>query len=370
MNIGIVCYPTQGGSGVVATNLAIKLSQKGHNIHLISYKRPFRLTNNYPNLYFHQVSFIEYDVLPHPEYTFSLSAKIFYLIKKHNIEIIHLHYFIPHHLPALLLIKNALNSLNTKIIVTLHGTDIYLLGKRKELIELSKYCLENSDGLTTVSNYLKKYIKRYFSLKKEIKVIPNFINIEEFAPSKSEKFTKKVPLIVHISNFRPIKNVSDIIKAFKIISDKKKVSLLLIGDGPQKEEVKDLIEELNLSKKVAFVNSSQKIAKLISKGSIFILSSMIESFALAALEAMGCGVPVVAYKVGGLPEVVAHKKNGYLVKKGDVGALAKAVLKILQNEALFKKFSINSREIATSNFNEDKIVKEYEEYYLKIKYSC
>lgn len=365
MNIGIVCYPTQGGSGVVATNLAIKLSQKGHKVHLISYKRPFRLTNSYPNLYFHQVSFIEYAVLPHPEYTFSLSAKIFYLIKKHSLEIIHLHYFIPHHLPALLLIKNIIKNLGTKIIVTLHGTDTYLLGKRRELKELAEHCLENSDGLTTVSNYLKNYTKNYFSLEKEIKVIPNFVNIKQFTPSKS----KKTPLLVHISNFRPIKNVSDIIKAFKIISDKEEISLLLIGDGPQKEAIRNLVNELNLFKKVIFNHNRQRIAKLISKGNIFILASKMESFGLVALEAMSCGLPVVAYKVGGLPEVVAHKENGFLVKKGDVEALAKAVLKILQNKELFKKFSINSRKIATSNFNEDKIVKEYEEYYLKIKYS-
>ncbi|MDI6785417.1 MAG: N-acetyl-alpha-D-glucosaminyl L-malate synthase BshA [bacterium] len=370
MNIGIVCYPTFGGSGVVATNLAIKLSQIGHKVHLISYNKPFRLKGDYSNLCFHKVNFINYYVLPYPEYTFSLSAKILRLVKEYNLEIIHLHYFIPHHLPALLLIKNALKNLKIKVIVTLHGTDTYLLGKNKELKELAKHCLENSDGITTVSNYLKNYTKKYFSLEKEIKVIPNFVDIKEFKPFKNKKIKEKALSLLHISNFRPIKNVSDIIKAFKIITEYKKISLLLIGDGPQKEDIRNLVNKLNLTKKVIFDNSKQKIAKIISKSSIFILSSKMESFGLAALEAMSCGLPIVAYKVGGLPEVIAHNKNGFLVKKDNVQALAEAVLKILQSKTLFEKFSINSREIVISSFNEDKIVKEYEEYYLKIKNLC
>jgi N-acetyl-alpha-D-glucosaminyl L-malate synthase BshA len=367
MNIGIVCWPGFGGSGVIATELAIALAQKGHKVHLISWQVPVRLDKVYPNLFFHAVPLDTYSFFPYPFYTISLASTIYRVVNDYQLDIIHTHYAIPH-TQAALFVKQICK---VKVITTLHGTDIYLLGTDASYKKIIEYSINMSDGVTAVSQALINYTEKNFNLTKKIKLIYNFINPEKFKRIHNlnlRRFYAKdnEKIIMHISNFRETKNVLQVVDVFRDILSKLQAKLILVGEGPQLNLVKERVKQKNLSEKVYFLGSTNTSAELLSIADLFILTSTIESFGLVALEAMSCQVPVVAYRVGGLPEVIEDGKCGFLVNLNETSKLADCAIRLLKDKDLHSSFSYTARKIAESKFNQKNIVDEYERYYYSI----
>lgn len=371
MNIGIVCYPTYGGSGVIATELAIELARRKHNVHLICHHRPVRLSKSYPSLTFHGAEVTPYPLFAYPFYTLSIASKIYEVIKEYNIEILHLHYAIPH-TPSALLAKYMMNTSEDmpKIITTLHGTDINLLGFEPGYRALINFSLKMSNGITAVSRYLLELTKKEFELdESKAQVIYNFVDPEIFTPYTQSNDLKKLysknneKIVTHISNFRKVKNTIDVIRIFKIIVSKLPARLLLIGHGPDIPYLENMVKEMGLSASIEFLGEINEVAPFLAISDLFILPSRTESFGLAALEAMSCKVPVVASNVGGLPEVIVNGVSGYIVNPGDVNTMAEYSLKILQDEKLQKKMGDAARQIACDKFSLKRIVSQYEDYY-------
>lgn len=367
MRIGIVCYPTYGGSGVVATELAIELAKRGHDIHLICHHRPVRLAKTYPGLVFHGAEVTSYPLFGYPFYTLSLASKIYQVVKDYGLEVLHVHYAIPH-TPASLLAKSMAEECNFKIITTLHGTDIHLVGFDPSYRQITKFSLQVSDGVTAVSQYLMRLTEKEFGLDGKMRMIYNFVDPVRFT-SEGRQDLREVyspngeKIISHVSNFRKIKRIPDLVNAFKLICAKLPARLLLIGHGPETTWVEDMVKDLGLSSKVSLLGEVNDIVSLLAISDLFILSSQMESFGLAALEAMSCGVPVVVTRVGGLPEVVEDGISGYLVDLGDVEAMAQRSLEILQDKELQKEMGQAGRRIACERFSLEEIVSRYEEYY-------
>ncbi len=373
MNIGITCYPTYGGSGVLATELGKNLSFNGHKIHFISYSKPNRLDKFYPNIYFHEANPSTYPLFDFPLYSLALASKILEIYKYENLQIFHAHYAIPHSISAYLS-KQILKKENKRInvITTLHGTDITLVGLEPAFKPLIKFSIEESCGVTAVSNFLKNETIKNYNVDKNIKVIYNFVNTNEFSPKKrnnslrSQFASENEKIICHISNFRPVKRATDIIEIFSLVQKKIPSKLLLVGDGPDYSKCETLARSLNISDKVIFLGKQNSVSELLAISDLFLLTSSTESFGLSALEAMACGVPVVCTNIGGLPEVVKHKINGLLVNVGDILQFSSAVEEILTNTNLYKTMSQNSLDIVNENFRSDIITKQYEDFYMEI----
>lgn len=371
MKIGIVCYPTYGGSGVIASELGIELAKRGHHIYLISHQVPVRLTSTQKNIKFCKVNLFSYPLFSHPFYTLAVSSKIYHILKENLLDIIHVHYAIPH-APAALLAKQMFGNLgkNVRLVTTLHGTDIELLGIDISYKEITKYSLEQSDGITTVSHQLKISTIRKFNMDSEkIKVIYNFIDPKRFNNqgrtrhlnnNNDEKF------IVHISNFRSVKRVLDTIAVLRRLKDKIVVRLFLVGDGPDKPILEDLVKEQNLESCVNFMGSIPDVQQILKMADLFLLTSEKESFGLSALEAMACGVPVVATNVGGLPEVVKDGECGYLVEVGNIEKMVEYALNILKDKELSIRLGNCGNKIAHEKFSIENIVSEYEKFYQQL----
>lgn len=358
MKVGIVCYPTFGGSGIIASELGIYLTRK-HEVHLISYACPVRLKGHNYRILCHRVEVRPYPLFEYSPYTLALTSKIINVIEHHHLDIIHVHYAIPHATSAYLAQK-ALHG-KVKIITTLHGTDAYLLGLDPSYKPIVEFSMEKSDALTAVSNFLKKETEEKFNLSKPIEVIPNFVDPEKYRKGKRGKKKK----ICHISNFRPLKRVEDVVRIFDIIAKEIDCQLYLVGEGPTKPSVQRLVKKLRLEEKVCFRGNIEDVSKILEKSDLFLLPSEQESFGLAALEAMSSEVPVVASRVGGLPEVIRQGKDGYLAKMGDVDTMAKYSLKILTDDNLAEKMGRQARMRVLDNFTTEKIVPQYVSLYQK-----
>ena len=372
MKIGIVCYPTYGGSGVVATELGKFLANKGHEVHFICYHVPVRLESwpDYQRIIFHPVEVVSYPLFKFPPYTLALAAKIIEVIQKYGLEIIHVHYTVPHTMAAYLALK-ALNDYPAKIITTLHGTDISLVGMDPSYKSITRFGLEASHGVTAVSHYLADITRQEFEFTRPIQVIHNFVDSGKFAKARSLAGRKKYApggekIITHISNFRMIKRIPDVLESFQIIQQKVPSVLLMVGDGPEAQTSVKLAREMGLAQKVHFLKFVDSVQKILNISDLFLLPSEIESFGLAALEAMSCQVPVVAYRVGGLPEVVEDGRSGFLVDKGDIEAMSRFGLLILKNAKLGRRMGERGRYLAVNRFSEQEKVTEYEQYYQKI----
>ncbi len=382
MRIGIVCYPTYGGSGVVATELGIELANRGHQVHFISYNVPMRLKGFTDNIFFHKVEMASYPLFDFPLYSIALASKIVEVAKFSGLDLVHAHYAIPHATSAYLareIIKEELssgkkNGTNLKIITTLHGTDITLIGLEVSFLPTMKFSIEKSDGVTAVSNFLKIKTQSQYNIKKEIEVIPNFINLEHYKrmECKSTDCLKDryapngEKIIVHTSNFRPLKKVDDCIRIFAKILKSVPSKLLLIGDGPERSACEYLTKELKIDKDVTFFGNQESFVEILSIADLFLMPSQSESFGLSALEAMACNVPVVSSNAGGLPELNYHGETGYIAEIGDVDKMADYSIRILSDEKIYKVFSENARERAVNLFSDKKIVPEYEKYYEKV----
>ncbi|MGA9327143.1 MAG: N-acetyl-alpha-D-glucosaminyl L-malate synthase BshA [Salegentibacter sp.] len=371
MKIAIVCYPTFGGSGVVATELGLALSRRGHEIHFITYKQPVRLDQLSSNVRFHEVHVPEYPLFHYQPYELALSSKLVNMVKLHGIELLHVHYAIPHAYAGYMA-KKMLEEQGIKLpmVTTLHGTDITLVGNHPFYKPAVTFSINNSDVVTSVSESLRKDTLKLFDIKRNIEVVPNFIDVtkydrQSFTDCQREMMAKKEEkIITHISNFRKVKRIDDVIKVFFEIQKKINSRLMMVGEGPEKEMAEDLVSELGLEDKVMFLGESHEIDKVLSFSDLFLLTSETESFGLAALEAMVNGVPVICSNTGGLPEVNVQGFSGYLSKVGDVDEMAANAISILQDEATLQKFKENAHSVA-EKFDINEIVPQYERLYEK-----
>lgn len=368
MKIGITCYPTYGGSGVIATELGKELALRGHEVHFISYALPFRLSHYIENIVFHEVEISNYPLFEFPLYSLSLASKMVEVAEFEKLDLLHVHYAIPHATSAYLAKEMMSKNSNLKIFTTLHGTDITLVGLEPSFLPLVKFSIEKSDGVTAVSRFLKEKTITNYSCETDIQVIPNFVDTDLFKPQENGEFRNVLApngekILVHTSNFRPVKRVPDTIKIFEKVQQEIPSKLILIGDGPDRSECERLCRQLELCDKVKFLGKQDGLVEILSSADLFLIPSQSESFGLSALEAMACGLPVISSSVGGLPELVRHNETGFIAEIGDVDRMAKYALELLTNERKYKLFSENSRRRAVNKFDKSKVVPLYEEYY-------
>jgi L-malate glycosyltransferase len=368
LKIGIVCYPTYGGSGVVATELGKALADKGHCIHFITYKEPARLTTYHQNIRYHEVSFENYSLFEFPPYETALASRMVDIVKKEKLDILHVHYAIPH-ASAAYLAKQILKGegIEIKVITTLHGTDITLVGKDPSFNPVVAFSIEQSDAVTAVSNSLREDTYRFFKINKQIEVIYNFIDFNKFSKKKNDDFRAQIApltdkILIHTSNFRKVKRIDDVVKVFAKVQETIPSTLLLIGDGPERNHIEDLVYALGINDKVKFLGKQDAVEDLLSIADLFLMPSQTESFGLAALEAMACEVPVVSSNAGGIPEINIDGDTGYLCAVGDVDAMALKTISILENEETLNRFKANALTQA-KRFKLEQILPQYEELY-------
>jgi N-acetyl-alpha-D-glucosaminyl L-malate synthase BshA len=370
MNIGIVLYPTYGGSGVVATELGKYLAKKGHKIHFITYSQPVRLGSFRENITYHEVTVSDYPLFDYEPYETVLASKMVDVVKHENLDILHVHYAIPH-ASAAFMAREILKSQGILIpfVTTLHGTDITLVGKDPSFEPVITFCLNQSDAVTSVSESLKSDTYKHFKTIREIQVIPNFIPVNPLKPIDLEvrrRFAKDdEPIFCHVSNFRKVKRVQDVLKVFGLVNEKKKSQLLLAGDGPERYALEVLCRELNLCDRVTFIGKVRDTKHVLEMADVFVLPSETESFGLAALEAMAQGVPVISSNTGGIPEVNIHGVTGFMSEVGDVEDMAKNALFMLQDEETLNRFKSQAYERA-KDFDIGKVVCQYEVLYSKL----
>ena len=370
MKIAIVCYPTFGGSGVVATELGIALSKRGHEIHFITYKQPVRLELLSSNVHFHEVNVPEYPLFHYQPYELALSSKLVNVIRNHRIDLLHVHYAIPHAYAGYMA-KKMLQSegITIPMVTTLHGTDITLVGNHPFYKPAVTFSINNSDVITCVSESLKQDTLRHFEVTKDIDVVHNFIdtNVSEKVFTDCQRDLMAEPdekIITHISNLRPVKRLNDVVSVFYKIQQSIKAKLIIVGEGPEREAAEQLIKEYDISNNVIFVGQSNEIDKILCFSDLFLLPSEAESFGLAALEAMVDGVPVISSNAGGLPEVNIHGESGFLSDVGDIDDMAANALKIFKDEKTLKEFKERAKKVAKS-FDINTIVPKYESLYQK-----
>jgi|TARA_B100001142_G_scaffold129240_1_gene130950 N-acetyl-alpha-D-glucosaminyl L-malate synthase BshA len=370
MIIGIVCYPTYGGSGVVATELGLELSKRGHEVHFITYNQPVKLNLFNNNIHYHEVIVPDYPLFHYQPYELALSSKIVDMVQLHKIDILHVHYAIPHAYAAYMS-KQMLKTrgINLPIVTTLHGTDITLVGSHPYYKNAVEFSINNSDAVTSVSKDLKRDTLSFFNIKKNIEVIPNFVDLEKYIHvhencNRGVLANEDEKIITHISNFRKVKRIDDVINSFNLINKEINSKLILLGDGPERIKAEKLCDELNLNEKVLFLGASNETAKILCLSDVFILASTTESFGLVALEAMASSVPVVSTNSGGLPEVNKDGFSGYLSDVGDINTMAKNAIKILKDSTKLINFKKNAKQQA-NKFDVHNIVPHYEDIYKK-----
>ena len=371
MRIGIVCYPTYGGSGVVATELGLALAAKGHQIHFITYKRPVRLTHYQENVFFHEVNTEEYPLFDYAPYDTTLTSKLVDVVKYEKLDLLHVHYAIPHATVAYLA-KQILadEGIYIPVVTTLHGTDITLVGSDRSFAPVVAFSINQSDGVTAVSNHLRHQTCEQLKIKKEIEVIYNFIDFARFSRLNKEHFRKAIApdgekILVHISNFRKVKRIEDAIKTFEIVQKKVPSKLLLVGDGPERPRLERMTRELGLYEHVRFLGKQDAVEEILAVADLFLIPSSNESFGLAALEAMACEVPVISSNAGGLPEVNIHGVTGCVADVGDYEAMAAHALMLLEDKSLLKQYSHNAL-MQARKFDISIVLPQYEAYYEKV----
>ena len=369
MKIGIVCYPTFGGSGVLATELGMALSDKGYEVHFITYEQPVRLTQSFhPNIYFHEVKVPTYPLFDFPPYETALASAMVNVILNQNLDILHLHYAIPH-ASAAYFARQILKKSGRDIpfITTLHGTDITLVGRDTTYAPVVTFSINESDAITAVSDNLREETLRFFNIEKEITVIPNFVDIKRFHQTDKDHFKQMLApdnerILVHVSNFRAVKRVKDVIRIFEKIKKEIPSKLLMIGDGPDRQNAEDLAREMGIYNDVRFLGKQEQISEILSIADLFILPSQTESFGLSALEAMACNVPLISTNAGGLPEINIEGKTGFLSDVGDIESMAKNAIYILSDDERLAKFKTAA--IAQARrFEKQHIIPQYEKLY-------
>jgi N-acetyl-alpha-D-glucosaminyl L-malate synthase BshA len=368
LKVGITCYPTYGGSGVVATELGMELAARGHEVHFISYALPIRLTVS-ERIYFHEVEVLSYPLFEYPPYDLVLATKMAEVTTRHNLDILHVHYAIPHSISAYLA-KMMLPGRKVPFVTTLHGTDITLVGNDRSYLPITRFGIEQSDAVTAVSKYLKQRTVDEFQIQKPITVVPNFVNCDVYSRATDQVLRKRFAnpdqaIFIHISNFRPVKRVEDVIATFAKVHQSCPAKLLMVGDGPDRPKAEWLASSHGISHDVLFMGKQSDMAPFLSIADVLLLPSENESFGLVALEAMACEVPVVATGIGGVPEVVEDGEDGFLVGLGDVSAMAEASIRLVKDPELREEMGKSAREHAVRDFCSTKIVRQYEHLYLQ-----
>ncbi len=371
MKIGILCYPTYGGSGVVATELGKGLAKAGHKIHFISYRQPARLTHYSENIFYHEVSNVDYPLFEYPPYDTALTSKVVDVVKYEDLDLLHVHYAIPHAAIAFMAKQILLTyGKHIPIITTLHGTDITLVGNNRTFSPVVEFSINHSDGVTAVSNSLAQDTYSNFNIEKDIKVIYNFIDFERFKKLDKDHFRKAIAplgekILIHTSNFRKVKRVDEVIRIFAAVHKVIPSKLLMIGDGPERQNLEDLCRDLSLVDHVRFLGKQDAIEEILAIGDLFLIPSASESFGLSALEAMACEVPVISSNIGGLPEVNLDGITGYLCDVGDHQTMAQRAIELLGDEQKLETFRKNALQQAR-RFDIEHILPEYENYYQHI----
>ena len=371
MNIGITCYPTYGGSGIVATELGLELANRGHQVHFISYANPIRLDPGIPRIHYHEVEVFNYPLFQYPPYSLALASRMSEVAEAYDLDLLHVHYAIPHSISALLARQMLAGRRPLPFITTLHGTDITLVGNDRSLFPMTRFALEQSDGITCVSEYLRTKTRDVFNLDRPMEVIPNFVDTRRFLPEPSPTLREHLAprgerILVHLSNFRQVKRAPDAVRVFAKVRAVMPARLLLIGDGQDRPEALHLAQTLEVKPDVIFLGKQDDVESLLAVADLLLLPSADEAFGLAALEGLSCGVPVVATNVGGVPEVVEDGKSGFLLPVGDVGGMADAALALLTDAPRYAEFRAAARRRAVEHFDIAQIVPRYEAYYRDI----
>jgi N-acetyl-alpha-D-glucosaminyl L-malate synthase BshA len=370
LKIGITCYPTYGGSGIVATELGKELAARGHEIHFISYAPPMRMDRAHASIHYHEVEVTTYPLFDHPPYTLALATKMAEVAELQHLDLLHCHYAIPHSVSAYLA-KAMIRPRILPVVTTLHGTDITLVGADRSYLPITRFSIEQSDGVTAVSHFLKDATYKTFGVEHDIQVIYNFVNCDNYQPARDpalrETFAPKGErVLIHLSNFRAVKRPTDVVEIFERVRRHIPAVLLMVGDGPERSSAEWIVREYGIEKKVHFLGKRDNIEEIMATADVLLLPSENESFGLVALEAMACEVPVVVSKVGGLPEVVDEGEVGFLVEPRDVEKMAERTLEIVSDEPRRREMGRRARETARSRFCASKIIPEYEAYYRKV----
>jgi len=370
MRIGITCYPTYGGSGVVATELGLELAARGHDVHFISYAMPVRITEASGRIHFHEVEMMNYPLFDHPPYTLALATAMANVAVNESLDILHVHYAIPHSISAYLA-RAMLKPHRLPFVTTLHGTDITLVGSDRSYLPITRFSIEESDAVTAISEYLQQITLREFAIRRPVEVIPNFVNCDVFLPANNESCRLRFAphgekILVHLSNFRPVKRVPDVVEIFSLVRRETPAKLLMIGDGPDRTVAEWMVREKNIGNDVIFLGKQNQVQDLLNCADVMLLPSDLESFGLAALEGMACGVPAVCSRVGGLVEVLRDGVEGFLVEARDVRTMAARALEIISSPERQANMSRAARQRAINNFCSTKIIPLYEAAYVRV----
>jgi N-acetyl-alpha-D-glucosaminyl L-malate synthase BshA len=371
MRIGITGYPTYGGSGVVATELGQELAARGHDIHFITSAPPIRMKRDDPHIHFHQAEVVSYPLFDHSPYTLSLAVKMLEVFEKESLDLLHVHYAIPHSVSALLARQMAAPRRRLPFVTTLHGTDITLVGNNPNFLPITRYSIEQSDGVTSISQYLLRQTVEQFAIQRPIEVIPNFVNCELYCRTPDEGLRAEwapngEAILMHLSNFRPVKRIVDAVEIFVLVREKMPAKLVMVGDGPDRAPAEELARKRGVQNDVLFLGQQNEVQRKLSQADLFLLPSQLESFGLAALEAMACEVPVIATNVGGVPEVVDHGVDGYLVEPGEVQRAAKYAIDLLSRSDRGRAMGQLARLNAKKKFCANDVIPMYERYYERI----
>ena len=374
MKIGITCYPTYGGSGVVATELGIELAHRGHQIHFISYAQPFRLSGHEERIQFHEVPVSNYPLFEFPPYTLALATRMSEVAEYYELDLLHVHYAIPHSVSALLARQMlARNGRRLPFVTTLHGTDITLVGSDRAYLPITKYAIDESDGVTSISEYLRRQTVETFSTTRPIEVISNFVNCDMYLrdPIASESVRAQYAepgeaLLVHLSNFRPVKRIQDVIQIFAGVAREVPAKLLMVGDGPERSSAEWLAKSLKISDRIHFLGKHDQVNQLLPAADLMLMPSELESFGLAALEAMACEVPTIGTAVGGVPELIQDGVTGLLFPVGDVDAMAQAAVALLKDRDRLQAMARAGRQEAQQKYCSTRVIPKYEEFYRSI----
>ena len=375
MKIGITCYPTYGGSGVVATELGLELAQRGHDIHFISYAQPIRLTEPQPHIHYHEVEVSRYPLFDYPPYDLALATRMAEVAELYELDLLHVHYAIPHSVSALLarqMLAASPSRRKLPFVTTLHGTDITLVGLDRSYLPITRYSIEESDGVTSISQYLKEKTLKEFEIKNPIEVVYNFVNCDvyvrdkEAAKRRAEYASPEEKVLVHLSNFRPVKRLTDVVEIFDRVRKKIPSKLLLIGDGPDRSRAEWLAVQKGIHNHVVFLGKQDRVQEKLAISDVMLLPSELESFGLAALEAMACKVVPITTRVGGLPEVIEHGRTGFMAEVGDVDTMAQYAIELLSDSKKLETMAVQARAMAQARFCSTKIIPQYEAFYRRV----
>ena len=369
MKIGITCYPTYGGSGIVATELGLELANRGHDIHFITYSNPIRLDPGIPRIHYHEVEVSNYPLFQYPPYCLALASRMAEVAQCYALDLLHVHYAIPHSISALLAQQMLSRERHLPFITTLHGTDITLVGSDRSYFPITKFSIEQSNGVTSISEFIQQRTAEVFGVKDRVRVIPNFVNIKTYKPDAKKAGARRFArekLLIHLSNFRPVKRVNDCVHILARVRKSTPAHLLMVGDGPDRGPAEVLARELGVQDHVSFLGKQDHVERLIPLAHVLLMPSELEAFGLAALEAMACGVHAIGTNAGGVPELITHGVDGFLEEVGDLDAQAARVVELLTNNRLHQRMAASARHTAVSRFSTERIIPQYEHYYEEI----